>query len=102
MARHQGREGAPVAGPGARLPLTAPAGLDGRWLIRDDAHGGGDLLPDAVRALPPFDEGTFVWAGAEAGVAARIRAHLRDERAHAGEHMRVTGYWRVGVADHHD
>ncbi len=88
-----------VADAGERLPLTAPAGLDVHWLIRDV---GDDLLADAVRALPPFEEGTFVWAGAEAGVAARFRAHLRDERGHAGEYMRVTGYWRLGVADHHD
>lgn len=85
-----------------RLDLPAPAGVDVVWLTRDGGPTGGDLLPDAVRGLSALADGTFVWAGAEAGVASRIRAHLRDERGHAADHMRITGYWRAGVADHHD
>lgn len=85
-----------------RLELAAPAGVEVTWLVRPGGAADGGMLPAAVRALPAFEEGTFVWAGAEAGVARRIREHLRDERGHAAEHMRVTGYWRHGVADHHD
>ena len=64
-----------IADIGERLDLPAPPGVVQVWLTRDGRPPGGDLLPDAVRGLPEFTEGTFVWAGAEAGVARSTSLH---------------------------
>lgn len=85
-----------------RVALPVRDGVTVTWLTRDGSGFGGPLLVGALAALPVLGDGTFVWGGAEAGVARRLREHLRDERAHPPERMKVTGYWRVGVADHHD
>jgi len=92
-----------VDGPQGELPLETAADVRLAWLHRDGAAAGTtDLLEDAVRdlALPPGDG--FAWVACEAEVARRLRAHLRDERGLSKAYTKVTGYWRLGTADHHD
>jgi NADPH-dependent ferric siderophore reductase len=94
---------AEVADAGEELEFVSSAEVEITWLHRGDAEPGTtSLLIDAVRALElPAGDG-FAWAGAEAETARTLRHHLREERGLPKEWTRVTGYWRRGVADHHD
>ncbi|MEN3284792.1 MAG: hypothetical protein V7607_5932 [Solirubrobacteraceae bacterium] len=94
---------AEVADAAEELDLQSPAAVELTWLHRGDREPGTtSLLEDAVRelALPPGDG--FAWAATEADTARSLRRHLREERGLPREWTRITGYWRRGVADHHD
>lgn len=86
-----------IAASGAdRLPLDTRAELSLAW-VDDDA-----ALVDTLRALPlPAGEG-FAWFAGEAATAKRIRALFVEEKGIAKEAMRVSAYWKQGVADHHE
>jgi NADPH-dependent ferric siderophore reductase len=94
---------AEVDGPADELVLDTDAAVRLRWLHRDGAPAGTtDLLEDAIRDLAlPVGDG-FSWVGCEAAAARRLRAHLREDRGLPKAYTKVTGYWRLGAADHHD
>ena len=86
-----------VGSPAEELPLPAPAGVEVRWLHRDDASAPG--LADAVRGLT-WREGrvdVFVHGEAQA-VMQEIRPYLAgqgvDPRAAS-----ISGYWKRGLVD---
>ncbi|WP_022881208.1 siderophore-interacting protein [Gryllotalpicola ginsengisoli] len=60
-------------------------------------------LDEAVRALEPFDETTFLFLAGEATALVPVRRHLRRELGLPPEQVQVQGYWKRGVAglDHH-
>jgi NADPH-dependent ferric siderophore reductase len=56
----------------------------------------------ALRALSlPAAETGFAWGGGEAGLMAQVRQVLADKGV-PKQHMRVSAYWKRGVADHHE
>ena len=84
------------AGGADRLPLETKANAEVRW-VDDDA-----ALVEALRALPlPAGEG-FAWFGGEAATAKAVRAILAEDKGLPKEAMRVSAYWKQGVADHHE
>lgn len=54
-----------------------------------------------VAALEPIaiPAGTFVWVGAEAGVARAVRDYLRNVRGVPVQWIKASGYWVKGQAD---
>ncbi|HWI73716.1 MAG TPA: siderophore-interacting protein [Baekduia sp.] len=92
-----------VDGPADELTLATGADLRLTWLHRDGAPAGTtDLLEDAIRDLAlPVGDG-FAWIGCESSTAGRLRTHLREDRGLPKAYTKVTGYWRLGAADHHD
>lgn len=86
-----------VAGPADRLPLTAPAGVEVRWV--EAAGAPGDALVAAVRELawPAGRVEAFVHGEAQAVRA--LRRHVRAERGVRREDLSASGYWRQGVDD---
>jgi NADPH-dependent ferric siderophore reductase len=50
--------------------------------------------------LPAPDTG-FAWGGGEASLMARVRQVLID-KGEPKQHMRVSAYWKQGIADHHE
>ena len=79
-----------------RLAIDTRAALDLHWVDSDDA------LVETLRALAlPAGEG-FAWFVGEASTAKAVRALLSDEKGLAKEAMRVSAYWKQGVADHHE
>lgn len=84
------------AGGGDRLALETQADLSAQW-VDSDAE-----LVAALRALQlPAGEG-FVWFAGEAATAKAARAVLLDEKGMHKDTMRVSAYWKQGVADHHE
>ena len=51
-------------------------------------------------ALPAADSG-FAWGGGEASLMVRVRQVLLDKGV-PKQHMRVSAYWKRGVAEHHE
>ena len=45
---------------------------------------------------------TRVWIACETIAVRRIRHHLLEDRGLAVESTVTRGYWRLGLADHHD
>ena len=85
-----------LAAPGDRLPFTSAAQAEVHWVDSEDA------LIERVRAFAvPAGEG-FAWGAGEAGAMRRLRAVLAEEKGIAREAMRVSAYWKQGVADHHE
>jgi NADPH-dependent ferric siderophore reductase len=89
-----------VAGPEEEQPLSAPDGVEVRWLHRGDTEPGlSTLLADAVVALPrPAGEDLFAWVAAESAAVRAARADLRGRWGlRRGQHHAI-GYWRRGRA----
>lgn len=93
-----------VADANERIALTAPAGVEVRWVHRGDRPSGtSDVLEQAVRSLPlpaPTGERLYVWMAGEAGTLKPLRRWVRDELALDRGDYDITGYWKRGVADY--
>jgi NADPH-dependent ferric siderophore reductase len=62
----------------------------------------GDALLAALGGLTlPAAESGFAWGGGEASLMARVRQVLLDKGV-PRQHMRVSSYWKQGVAEHHE
>lgn len=80
-----------------QLELTAPAGMDVRWLHRGDREAGTtDLLIDAVRALDWRDGRVQVFAHGERGAMKLLRPHLTDQRGLDRTQLSLSAYWAYG------
>ncbi|EPH43223.1 siderophore-interacting protein [Streptomyces aurantiacus] len=93
-----------VADAAEEIELSAPEGVEVRWLHRGDRPAGtGDVLARAVMAVTvPENERAYVWAAGEAGQIKPLRRWVRDElRLEKADHD-ITGYWKRGVADFDD
>jgi len=81
---------------GDRLPFASAAETEVHWVDSADA------LVEQVRALAlPAGEG-FAWGAGEAAAMRRLRTVLSEEKGIAKDAMRVSAYWKQGVADHHE
>ena len=79
-----------------RLPLETQTDLEVRWVDCDAA------LVEALRAIDlPAGEG-FAWFAGEAATTKAVRALLLEDKGLPKESMRVSAYWKQGVADHHE
>jgi NADPH-dependent ferric siderophore reductase len=88
-----------VAGPEEEQPLTAPPGVELRWLHRSAVAPGTGLLADAIAALPrPQGEDLFAWVGAESATVRAVRADLRGRWGLRRSQHHAIGYWRRGRA----
>lgn len=80
-----------------QLELSAPAGVDVRWVHRGDAEAGTTgLLVDAVRDMPWRDGRVQVFAHGERGAMKQLRPYLTDERGVAREQLSLSAYWAYG------
>ena len=85
-----------IGGETERQALAAPPGIAIEWLYRE--NGGAACrrsLLDAVQSadFPVPGESRFAWVGCEAGLAKKIRAYLRTERAFTKSDQLVVAYW---------
>ena len=105
-----------VAGPEDEQDLTAPAGVEIRWLHRRPAGaaapvctgseasaGTTTLLPDALAAveLPAADLAAGqvrIWVSAESAVVRFARSHLK-ERGFDRRQQLIIGYWHRGMSE---
>ncbi|THA30743.1 siderophore-interacting protein [Streptomyces sp. A1277] len=90
-----------VADAGEEIELTAPEGVEVRWLHRGGRPAGsGDALSRAAMAATvPEGERAYVWAAGEAGQIKPLRRWVRDELRLDKADYDITGYWKRGVAD---
>ncbi|GEK85568.1 siderophore-interacting protein [Microbacterium aerolatum] len=80
-----------------QLELTAPAGVELRWLHRGEKTAGTtDLLVDAVRALEWQPGRVQVFAHGERGAMKQLRPHLTDERGVDRTQLSLSAYWAYG------
>jgi NADPH-dependent ferric siderophore reductase len=88
-----------VAGAAEEQDLTAPAGLDLRWLHRGvTPPGESTLLVDAVAAMDRPDGPVFAWVGAESAAVRAVRSDLRGRWGLGRAEHHAIGYWRRGRA----
>ncbi|MFI6105469.1 siderophore-interacting protein [Streptomyces sp. NPDC051310] len=87
-----------VETPADEQKITAPSGVELRWLHRG-ARPVGEALLAAVEELdfPSGDVHAFVHG--EAGFVKELRRHLRLERGIPRERLSISGYWRLGQTD---
>jgi len=79
-----------------RRKFVTRAQAEAQWLPSNEA------LLTALKglALPAADTG-FAWGGGEAALMVQVRQVLL-EKGVPKQHMRVSSYWKRGVADHHE
>lgn len=86
-----------IAANGAdHLPLPSQALVDVTW-VQNDA----ELVAALRTQVLPQGEG-FAWFAGEAATAKQVRTLLAEEQGIPKESMRVSAYWKLGVADHHE
>ncbi|MHC5903747.1 siderophore-interacting protein [Streptomyces sp. S6] len=82
-----------VAGPEEEQKIDSD--VDVVWLHRGD-RPVGELLAEAVRALPWPEGRVHAFVHGEAHFVKELRQLLRVERQLAREELSVSGYWRLG------
>lgn len=100
-----GRAFIEVAGPEDEVELSAPEGVEVRWIYRG---GRADLVPEdkagdfapliaAVKETPwlPGDPQVFIHGEAQA-VMHNLRGYVRKERGVPAASASISGYWRRG------
>lgn len=85
-----------AADAGDRLPFAGAVQPEVHWVEGDDA------LVERVRALVLPEGAGFAWGAGEAAAMRRLRVVLAEEKGIAKDAMRVSAYWKQGVADHHE
>jgi NADPH-dependent ferric siderophore reductase len=92
-----------VGGSADELSLTAPAGVDIRWLHRESDSGSvalaGEPLTEAVRALARPGGPLDVFAHGERSAMQAIRGILQDEWGLERRAMSLSAYWALGRAE---
>jgi NADPH-dependent ferric siderophore reductase len=78
-----------------RRAFDSRARVDVQWFDTPDA------LVDGLRALALPAGAGFAWGGGEGGMMVRVRQVLADLGV-PRERTRVSAYWKLGVADHHE
>jgi len=92
-----------VADREGELPLGARPGLDVTWVHRDGREPGEqNLLLAALRREPQPMGDVFAWVACESAQSRQIRHALLLDFGLADESVKSAGYWKRGVADHHD
>lgn len=81
--------------PADRIPLTAPDGVEVRWVWAD---GDTDPLVAAVASLA-WDEPPHAFVHGERGSVKALRRHLTDERKVPRERLSISAYWALGRAE---
>ncbi|MCP2258858.1 NADPH-dependent ferric siderophore reductase, contains FAD-binding and SIP domains [Streptoalloteichus tenebrarius] len=79
-----------------RQALSAPAGVEVRWLVRDGGTPGQAALAHA-RRMPLPDEPFYGWVVGESGLAVALRRHWVNAGVPKGDIM-FCGYWKAGRA----
>ncbi|MFK4067128.1 siderophore-interacting protein [Streptomyces sp. NPDC029674] len=90
-----------VADATEEIELSAPEGVEVRWLHRGGLPAGtGGALERAVTAVTvPEGERVYVWVAGEAGQIKPLRRWVRDVLGLGKADHDITGYWKRGVAD---
>ncbi len=83
-----------------RRELSSRATTDVHWVTRK--QGAADAFVDAISALclPPGDG--YAWAAGEAAVMPSVRRSLLETHKIPRDRVRVSAYWKHGVAGHHE
>jgi NADPH-dependent ferric siderophore reductase len=76
-------------------------GFDSRAQVETTWCATPAALLAALAGLTLPDGAGFAWGGGEAGVMVQVRQALADKGI-PRERMRVSAYWKQGVADHHE
>lgn len=84
------------ATPSERRHLETAAKTDIQWVDTSEQ------LLSALSALPFPDGDGFAWCAGEAGTMAQVRRILAGEKGIASSAMRVSAYWKRGLAAHHE
>jgi NADPH-dependent ferric siderophore reductase len=79
-----------------RLPFGGVTKAEVHWVMDADA------LVETVRALALPPGAGYAWAGGEAQAMRRLREVLVEDKGLPKDAMRVSAYWKRGVADHHE
>jgi NADPH-dependent ferric siderophore reductase len=79
-----------------RREFGGSAQVEAHW-----ASSGDELLAALEGLALPAAESGFAWGGGEASLMVRVRQLLADKGV-PKQHMRVSSYWKRGVADHHE
>ncbi|WP_137931363.1 siderophore-interacting protein [Mesorhizobium comanense] len=91
-----------IDGPGEKLPLVRPTGIEVRWLDRNGAEPGTTtLLIDAVRSVvwPSDLSHSFFWGGCEHAAFRQIHRHLRTEIRLPRERQVFYSHWHRSLSE---
>ena len=78
--------------------VTAPAGVEVRWLPRDEAHTTpGKLALEAVSGADLPEGRPYCFVAGENGLPTGLRRFLVRDRGVAKEDVTFIGYWRAGT-----
>ena len=77
-------------------PLSAPVGLEIKWLVNPNPGEDPDLLNNYVRYLPWRDGQPSVWIACEFSSMRNLRDYLRTERNLGRDNLYISSYWKYG------
>ena len=86
-----------VQSPEDQIDLSAPEGVEIRWLVNPQPGEQPTLLADALRAVD-LPEGTLAaWAACEFSSMRELRFYLKDELGLGAGALYISSYWKHGL-----
>ena len=88
-----------VISPDDRQPLNVPPGMRVEWFVNATPETPGQVLLDAVKALPNLTGQPSVWIAGEFSQSLAIRTYLKSHLDIARTHMYASSYWQIGQTE---
>lgn len=82
-----------------RQQLAHPAGVALHWLVHPHSGEDGDLLAQALRALPWPEGQVYGWVACEFSAMKALRQYLREERGLGPDSLYISSYWKAGLTE---
>ncbi len=82
-----------------RQELSAPPGVELRWLVNPDPARSAGVVMEAVRSLEWRSGRCEAWVAGELDTVRSVRSYLRNERGLPRAQMYASSYWQRGSTD---
>lgn len=80
-----------------RVALSAPEGVEVRWLINPQPGSQPELLAGALREAGWPQGDVYAWAASEFSAMKALRSYLKDERGLGPDQLYISSYWKSGL-----
>ncbi|MEM7303267.1 MAG: siderophore-interacting protein [Pseudomonadota bacterium] len=79
--------------------ITAPEGMDIRWIVTPDAHNSSPKQEEIVRSLGWPNGVVQTCIAGESGVIRSLRGFLHNEKGLNRKDTYISGYWKIGMVE---
>jgi NADPH-dependent ferric siderophore reductase len=88
-----------IVSPEDKHHITAPDGVEIRWVLNPHPDEPNDRLYRAVTTIPLPGLRTAIWIAGESGCIRKLRRYFKDVAGIDRPHFYGSGYWQIGLTE---